>query len=109
IATKESLLKNVFSSEEELEETTYLIRQLEQNLYTLESILDQTKDRITDAVRHFHEQFPMRIGIDKAEVISLLQDRYPTHVLKDAILIITTNKAMIMSARYTSSSHVAPS
>lgn len=109
IATKESLLKNVFSSEEELEETTYLIRQLEQNLYTLESILDQTKDRITDAVRHFHEQFPMRIGIDKAEVISLLQDRYPTPVLEYALKILTTNKVMMMNEQYISLSHVSPS
>lgn len=83
--TREDILKQASISEEEWNEVSADLLKIENGFFVLPSTFNQTKEDIIELLEGFHLRLPMRIGINKAEIISELKHRYPVIMLEDAI------------------------
>src|SRR5699024_5439288 len=61
---------------------------MENGFFALHSTFNQVKENIIELLEGFHLRLPMRIGINKAEIISELKHRYPVTMLEDAIIAL---------------------
>ncbi len=55
--------------------------------YTHITILQSVKEEIKDNLTTFHQNNPMHKGVNKAELIQSMRDRYPVHLLEYALQI----------------------
>src|SRR5699024_218354 len=79
-------------SYEELSEIKHILLELEKNQYALISIIEETQNHILSLIENYHNSFPMRQGINKAEIISELTTKYPLRILEVAINRLKNNK-----------------
>jgi len=107
VVTEADLFKHVSVSEQELNEVQPILLEVENNLFTLPSILKNLQDKITDVIDDFHHRFPMRIGINKAEVISGLK-KYPASIIEFALNSLEEEKKIRTIDQFVSLKHVTP-
>src|SRR5690625_135882 len=89
VLTHHEMIKYASISTRELMEAEPDLLDLGNGLFTLHSKLEVVKDVIIHLLDSFHKRFPMRIGINKAEVISdLKQQRYPACLTEFAINVL---------------------
>src|SRR5690625_6319091 len=71
-------------SYEELNEIKHILLDLEKNQYALISIIEEAQNHILSLIENYHNSFPMRQGINKAEIISELTTKYQLRIIEVA-------------------------
>src|SRR5699024_7798177 len=79
-------------SYKELNEIKHILLELEKNQYALIPIIKEAQNQILSLIENYHNSFPMRQGINKAEIISELTTKYPLRILEVAINRLKNNK-----------------
>ena len=95
-------------SYEELSEIKHILLELEKNQYALISIIEETQNHILSLIENYHNSFPMRQGINKAEIISELTTKYPLRILEVAINRLKNNKDIDINEQYISLNTFTP-
>lgn len=70
VLSKDDLQRYAALSEEELKENESFLYKVEQELYTSTQIFGRVKTKIVEQISAYHEQYPMRRGLNKAEIFS---------------------------------------
>src|SRR5699024_7783490 len=107
--TREDILKQVSISEEEWDEVSADLLKMENGFFALHSTFNQVKENIIELLEGFHLRLPMRIGINKAEIISELKHRYPVTMLEDAIIALHQAEEIKVMDQYLSLVDKTPS
>lgn len=108
ISSHDELLKQLAITEEELVEAASSLLEIEPRYYTLYTIFKQVQERIITLVTEFHEQYPMRTGINKAELFSELKHRYPELLLEFTMESLRKEKQVKIVQQYVSLYEVTP-
>ena len=109
VLTEAEILNLAAISNEELDEIKHSLLEIDKDQYTLASTLKQTQINILRLIENFHQEFPMRQGINKAEVISELKTKYPLHLLEFALDTLKDDDEINIHEQYISLSHFSPS
>lgn len=95
IQTKEAILRLAAVTEEEFNEIKDRLVQVNSDRFTLLSVLERVSKEVVRVVKQFHEQFTLRQGIHKAELISALQVHFSPVLLEYVINQLLENKKLI--------------
>lgn len=98
--TYDELLKNSAITEEELINAKGSLIQIENNLFTLHSLFAQLKRKIISITERFHSNYPMRIGINKAEIVSELKDLYTETLINYTLHVLQEEKEVKITHQY---------
>lgn len=87
VMTLDSLLQYSSMDKEELipileAEKGNTIFELSQNEYSLYSDFNYIKERLEDKLTEYHQEFPLRLGFNKAEIFHLFLDLYPKRLIE---------------------------
>lgn len=81
--------------------------------YTLKVIIDSIKEDIFDYLLHFHQKYPMKTGINKAELVQFFQKRFAKPLLDFVIENGINNEVFRRKGQFVSlgnfTPHVPPS
>lgn len=108
VLTETEMLKHVSISEEELAEAKQSLFAMGDGLFTHHETFEYIKKEITAIIGAFHQRFPMRIGLNKAEIFSEL-NQYPTSVIEFGIESLSKENVITVSEHVVFLSHVTPS
>src|SRR5699024_11189566 len=72
------------------------------NQYALIPIIKEAQNQILSLIENYHNSFPMRQGINKAEIISELTTKYTLRILEVAINRLKNNKDIDINEQYIS-------
>ena len=78
-------------------------------LYTLPSTLTNMKDKIIKIIQRYHEKYPMRMGINKAELFSNLRLPYLEEFMELVLGQLEAEKRIEISCQYVSLVNFTPS
>lgn len=81
LLSKTDILKETAITEADFREIADSFVCISPNMFTLKRIVEQVQDRINVLVSSYHEKFPLRQGINKAEMMSELTAKYPQHLV----------------------------
>lgn len=109
VLTHNELLKYTSISEKELNEVKASLLEIENELYTLPSTFQHVKNKIIALLEDFHKQYPMRTGINKAEIISELKQRYPGSLIEFTMEALSKEKHIKIINQYVALAHISPS
>ncbi|TMN23193.1 selenocysteine-specific translation elongation factor [Lentibacillus cibarius] len=108
VLTRANILKEASISERELREVEKELLAMEDGLFTLNSTFVHLKTKIIDLLETFHNRFPMRIGIDKAEMMSELTEHYPVSLIEFAMKTLKEESEITIRDQYVSLANVKP-
>lgn len=108
VLTHAEILKQAAISEKELMEVKDNLLEVDREIYTLPSIFKHVKDKITLLIENFHKQFPMRTGINKAEILSELK-QYPVKLIEFTLEALKNKELIKNTDQYISLHDVTPS
>lgn len=80
ILTQDEIMKKTALSEKDWQTAKVVLIELENGRFTLQEIVEHLKVKTITMLKKFHDRFPMRIGINKAEITSELHP-YPLPLL----------------------------
>lgn len=109
LLTKAEILKQMAIDELEFNEVSGNLLEVKKTHFTLTSVFDRTKSRITAQIKNFHDAFPMRLGINKAELMSELKTHDPTILLEMALESLDQKNEIKINEQYISLEGVNPS
>src|SRR5699024_6439319 len=109
VLTEAEILNLAAISQEELDEIKPTLLQVGKNQFTSPSKVEQVANKIKLLIKDFHKRFPMRQGINKAEIISELTVNYPLHLVEFALTTLKENGEIYIHEQYISLSNVTPS
>lgn len=108
VLTYEELLKGASVTEKELDEAEKVLLKMEGGLFSLHSIFERVKNKVTDLIESFHKRYPMRVGMDKAEIISEMKKHFPAPLLEFAVKTLLEEKVIKIENQYVSLTDAAP-
>lgn len=108
VLTYDELLKGASVTEKELGEAEEVLLKMEGGLFSLQSIFERAKNKVTDLIEAFHKRYPMRVGMDKAEIISELKRYFPAPLIEFAIKALLEEKVIKIENQYVSLSDAVP-
>lgn len=108
VLTYSELLKGASIFEKELNEAKELLLEMENGVFTLDSIFGEVKDNVIHSVKTFHQRYPMRAGMDKAEVISELKQQFPAPLIEYAVKTLDAEKRIKIENQYVSLIYASP-
>ncbi|WP_349410625.1 selenocysteine-specific translation elongation factor [Pseudalkalibacillus sp. SCS-8] len=93
------------SEDETTEELTKMVDKgavvyLEPDVVTLQTLVDQARDKLMNELKAFHQRYPMRLGPGKAEVVQELKKHYPTMLIEYAISDSLRKEAVVQHGPY---------
>src|SRR5699024_4408348 len=91
VLTEAEILNLAAISQQELDESKPTLLQVDKNQFTSPSKVEQVANKIKLLIKDFHKRFPMRQGINKAEIISELTVNYPLHLVEFALTTLKEN------------------
>ena len=106
--TRDDILKQVAISEKEFNDVKAYLLEVESDLYTLSSTVQYIQEQITTIIQTYHKQFPMRIGMNKAEIVSELKT-YPLKLVDFVFNKLIEAKKIKTTNQYVSLFHMSPS
>ena len=109
VLTETEIVNDLAISEKEFSEMRRNLLEIEEGFYTLHSIFERVKDKMIALITSFHERYPMRIGINKAEIVSELKQQYPESLLEFTIDTLRNDHNIKISNQFISLAHVVPS
>ncbi|MBY7142049.1 selenocysteine-specific translation elongation factor [Virgibacillus sp. NKC19-3] len=109
VLTRAEILKYASITEQELVEAQPNLIEIEKGLVTLPSTFEHAKDILIDLLESFHKRLPMRIGINKAEIISELKQQYPISLIEFVINRLTEKNNIKVIDQYVALHDVHPS
>ena len=109
VLTEAEMLKHASISEKELAEAKQSLLEIEAGLFTDNEIFERVKDKIISIIAAFHKRYPMRIGINKAEIISGLKRQYPMSIIAFAMDALSKGKEIAACEQYVYLSPFTPS
>lgn len=83
--TKADVLRLAAVTEKEFEQMTEQLININKQMYTKQSVKSKVIEKINRSLHQFHQTYPLRRGINKAELISSLSTTYPTALLEYAL------------------------
>lgn len=108
VLTYDDMLKLTSMSEQELAEVSEYLIEWDNGLFTLHSIFINGQDKIIDLLESYHQRFPMRRGINKAEMTSVLKQHYPVSLIEFMIKALINEEVINMTDQYVALSGVTP-
>ncbi|MDC1541718.1 selenocysteine-specific translation elongation factor [Candidatus Pseudothioglobus singularis] len=88
VLTRDEILKQLAISEEEFMEAEEDLLEIERDLFTLRTVFKDAANHLLDSLESFHQRFPMRIGIRKAELLSEWKQQYPSSLMEYTIKML---------------------
>lgn len=85
VQTKEEIMRQATVTADELNEVIDQLIEIEEETFTLKNVFDFVKKEITQYLSKYHERYPLRQGMNKAEIISVYKDQYP-EILVDYVI-----------------------
>ncbi|WP_226037328.1 selenocysteine-specific translation elongation factor [Aquibacillus saliphilus] len=82
--------------------------QLPSEKYALASEVAKIKDKIVNQLSDYHQQFPMRQGIDKAELIQSLKSDFPKKLIEFTVQQLVDKRILNQTGKYVSDIHFDP-
>lgn len=108
VLSRADIIKHISVSEQDLNEAEEKLQEIENGLFTLQSTFSRIKKNIIDLLETFHERFPMRTGINKAEVVSELKRRYPVNLIEFTIKALEEDSVIRVIGQYMALAHATP-
>lgn len=108
VASEEEIMKNTAVSEKELTKAKQHLLEVEEGLFTAPSSFERVRDKIFGALAEFHKQFPMRTGLNKAEVVSDMKQQYPESLVEFALKTLAEDRQINITNQYIALTHVTP-
>ncbi|MFD1707447.1 selenocysteine-specific translation elongation factor [Siminovitchia sediminis] len=96
------IVKKASITEEEFHDMSGILLKMNDGFFALHSTIEQLKHQITHLSRSFHQQFPMRLGLDKAEMTSELKRQYPVILIEQALRELIKEKRVKIDHQYVS-------
>lgn len=109
VMTESDILKQASIFEEELAEVMGELYELENGMLALRSTFDSVKSELIDLLSSFHKRLPMRIGMNKAEIVSTFKKDYPLPLIESALKILQEDDDVKITSQYISIAQVSPS
>ena len=81
IHSKEEIMRLAAVKEDEFHQLAYNLIEIDAGTFTLQSVIENVVTEISQVVSTYHEKYPLRQGMNKAELISTLQTKYPQSLL----------------------------
>lgn len=102
VITKADLMKDTSIIEHDVAEVNRYLFEIEQDVFTAQFIISRIKSKIIDKLNSFHEESPMRSGINKAEIVSVLNKDYPLSVIEFTFETLRKEKEIKTENQYVS-------
>lgn len=107
--TKKEILKYISITEQVFNNINSDLLEINNDLYTQQSLFDRLKNKIVEHISLFNKNFPMRTGMNRAELISEMSKDYPQILLEKALESLSNDTKIILPGQYISLSNVSPS
>lgn len=108
ILSLDSLKRLTSLSDDQIEKAGEVLYKVEEDLYTLQSIFTELQGEILSQITKFHEEYPMRVGLNKAEVYSRLST-FSESLIELAIGALEEQGKIKVSNQFVSLFGVSPS
>jgi len=108
VLTKNEILKELAISDTEWEDLKTTLLKIDTEHYTLKSIIEQINKAVLALIKNYHEMFPMRQGINKAEILSDLKTTYPVILLEFTLDRLNHEDHIKIIEQYISLSNITP-
>lgn len=108
VITYEGLLTEASVTEEEVKEAEEILLKIDNGLFSLHSINERARNKVILLVESFHKQFPMRTGMNKAEIVSELKQQFPAPLIEFAVKTLDREKLIKIENQYVSIIDVIP-
>jgi len=108
VVTKDELLRQASVSEVEWKEIQNYYVAIDHYLVTKGSVLDEVEEAIVSSLANYHKKYPLRLGRDKAELISSLENRYPKELLEYTLKLAEGNLTIKLHDQYVSLYEFSP-
>lgn len=103
------IMRDASVSELELDEVEESLMTLKKGLRTLRSTMNLVLEKIETLLETFHSHHPMRIGMNKAEIVSELKWHYPVVLLEFALDALNEDEKIKVINQYIALHNVTPS
>lgn len=100
VQSTDELIKDAGISEKDLIEAGDLLIEIIPGVYTMKKVYEQLTKDITEMVMLYHSTFPLRRGINKAEVVSQLKDSYEEILIEFTFNKLVENTAIIIEEQF---------
>lgn len=80
--SKDDILRDAAISEADFSKIEQVLRNVKDTFYTLPQIFTSIQIKLEQLLRDFHQNYPLRFGVDKAEVISQLSVDFPVKLVE---------------------------
>lgn len=109
VLTKNKILKELAISDTEWKDLKTNLLKINNEHYTLKSIIKQIEKVVLSIIENYHLAYPMRQGINKAEILSNLKVTYPLVLLEFTLANLNDENNIKLTEQYISLSNVTPS
>lgn len=112
--TKQELIVHTSLHEEALDSALQVGKEngqiipIKPNHFTLRVIVDEIVEVFSDQLNEYHEQYPMRLGINKAELIQSLSNQYPKRLLEYVIELKVNDGNLSRNGQFISMDNFIP-
>lgn len=108
IVTKEDILQGLSIDDVAFERVYNNLVSVDGNTYTLPAIIEQLSKQIKDQLKVFHDRHPLRVGKDKAEIISQLKGIYSPVLVEFTIDRLERQEQLMVHSQFISLQHFSP-
>ena len=108
IGTKEALQRQASVSEEEWKKIEDQYLSIDRHLWTNQAVLDKVQGDIVQALTIYHERYPLRLGQDKAELLSSFETSYPKELLAFALEVGVTEGLFTLEDQFVALASFSP-
>ncbi|HLS07356.1 MAG TPA: SelB C-terminal domain-containing protein, partial [Bacillota bacterium] len=109
LLSDEEILRDAAISREQFSSLASELVQVTGNKYTLKKIFSTVQENLLQLLAKYHQKYPLRVGKDKAVLISQLVDRYPKTLIEYTIEQLINRAELLRTGAYVSLASFEPS
>lgn len=99
------IVKKAAVTEKELHDALHLLVEILPHIYTTQLTYDTLKEKIVTTLKDYHKQYPLRQGINKAEMISTFSNEYSEAVVEFTLYMLKKDKVIELIGPVVSLTH----
>ncbi|MCA1030180.1 selenocysteine-specific translation elongation factor [Bacillus timonensis] len=82
---------------------------IKKEFYTLKEIFEEVSTHLVNEIKDFHVRFPLRVGVNRAEVIQLFSKQYSKQLVEYVVDDLLSSKSIMTKEQYLYHSTFTPS
>lgn len=106
--TKEAIVHLASITDKEFTEMVERFIHIGKQMYTKRSVVERLTGEIKNKLTNYHETYPLRVGMNKAELVSALRTTYPEQLIEFALTEATETGEVRVTDQFIALSSFSP-